>query len=220
MDYKITPFTADTLSLLEKNEPCSPDFYILPSYITASPCSEILSDKAKLLYGMMYTTMKLNSVRNGWIDKGGALYIDFPVALICSRLNCSQTTAKNLRKELRNCFGNNNGLVRFVSRGQGNNDHVYVMNYHSTAGAGFNSSNSLKNTDPISSKETNYDPSRESHFCPSKETHFCPSRETKSDPYIIENNKERDKRNDSRLLLNSALSTVPCSLHAYPFGTE
>ena len=46
------------------------------------------------------------------------------------------------------------------------------------------------------SKELKYDPSRESKNEPSREVIHEPPRETKSDPYIIENNKERDKRNN------------------------
>ena len=139
-------------------------FIKFPKFLLKDDRLKNLSLEAKFLYSSMLDKQAYAASKNQ-VDTEGRVYIDYSVEYTCELLQCSKTTAKKIRKELKDCFGEDNGLVRFVSRGQGKNDYVYVMNYH-----------------PVEDNS-----SREPHFEPSKEQLFSPSRESESAPYYNTN---------------------------------
>ena len=164
-------------------------FTQVPDFLFEDPVCRELSNNAKLLYSKL-----LRETRQAWkkgsIDSEGYLYVDFSLSQTCKFLNCSESTAKRVRKELRDCFGNGIGLVKFVSHGQGRPDHVYVMNYISGNKNDIPSELSNSNPNPT------IDPSREVKNELSRSIKNELPREIKSDPYIIKNNKESFSKNN------------------------
>ncbi|MBR6475760.1 MAG: replication initiator protein A [Lachnospiraceae bacterium] len=164
-------------------------FTQIPDFLFEDPVCQKLSNNAKLLFGKMLRETRL-AAKKGNIDTDGHLYIDFSLSQTCKFLNCSEATAKRIRKELRDCFGDGIGLVQFVSHGQGRPDYVYVMNYiPATVNA---IASGLSNSNP----RTIIEPSREVKNEPSREIIQEPPRELKSEPHFIENNKESLKKDN------------------------
>ena len=85
-----------------------------------------LSDRAKILYGVMLDRMSL-SRKNQWIDDQNRVYILFSIDKIAQALNCSKPTACKALAELDAEKGI--GLIEKVKRGQGNPDIIYVKNF-------------------------------------------------------------------------------------------
>ena len=102
-------------------------FMKLPNFLFDDPFCQKLSNNAKLLYGKLLDTMRQE--KDPKIDNENRVYILFSVKMTCNFLNCSESTAKRVRKELKDCFGKDIGLVKFDSHGQGNPDYVYIMHY-------------------------------------------------------------------------------------------
>ena len=86
----------------------------------------VLSNEAKLLYGLLLERMSL-SRKNNWIDKHNRVYIIFPVEEIEESLNVGHEKALNLLKELDDQSGI--GLVRKKRRGLGLPSILYVKNF-------------------------------------------------------------------------------------------
>ena len=171
-------------------------FIKIPEYIFKDPYCSKLSNNAKLLYGAFLDEMRF-SVKNGLVDSENRVYIDFSVKKTCHFLNCSEATAKRVRKELRECFGENSGLVQYVSHGQGKSDYIYVMNYIPESVTPIRTDR----TKPITSATHN--PSREVKNEPSRSVKNELPRELKSEPYIIKDNKESFFKNNIYHLSNS-----------------
>ena len=164
-------------------------FTQVPDFLFEDPACRELSNNAKLLYSKLLRETR-QAAKKGNIDTDGHLYIDFSLSQTCKFLNCSEATAKRIRKELRDCFGDGIGLVKFVSHGQGRPDYVYVMNYIPATGNGISSEVFNSNTKTI------IDPAREVKNEPSGELKTNLSRELKSDPYYNINDKESLKRDN------------------------
>ena len=171
-------------------------FMKLPNFLFDDPSCQKLSSKAKLLYGKLLDTMRQEKAPK--TDSENRVYILFSVKMTCDFLNCSESTAKRVRKELKDCFGKDTGLVKFDSHGQGNPDYVYIMHYNTSD---VDAQNSLyqDSTSEDQNKPSGYvknEPSREVKNEPSREIIHEPPRELKSDPYIIKNNKESFKKDN------------------------
>ena len=164
-------------------------FTQVPDFLFEDPACRDLSNNAKLLYSKLLRETR-QAAKKGNIDTDGHLYIDFSLSQTCNFLNCSEATAKRVRKELRDCFGDGIGLVKYVSHGQGRPDYVYVMNYIPATGNGISSEVFSSNTKTI------IDPAREVKNEPSRELKTNLSRELKSDPYNKINDKESLKRDN------------------------
>ncbi len=82
--------------------------------------------EAKLLYGMMLDRMGL-SLRNGWLDKTGRVYIYYTVEEIQSDLGCGHVKAGRLLAELDTVKGI--GLIERVRQGQGKPTKIYVKKF-------------------------------------------------------------------------------------------
>ncbi len=164
-------------------------FTQVPDFLFEDPACRELSNNAKLLYSKLLRETR-QAAKKGNIDTDGHLYIDFSLSQTCNFLNCSEATAKRVRKELRDCFGDGIGLVKYVSHGQGRPDYVYVMNYIPSTDDDIPSELYTSNPKHI------IDPSREVKDEPSGELRSNLSRELKSDPYNKINDKESLKRDN------------------------
>ena len=72
-----------------------------------------MSTDAKTLYGILLDRMGL-SVKNGWLDEQGRVYIIFPVQEVMDALGCADNKATKLSRELEKF-----GLIERKRRGLG-----------------------------------------------------------------------------------------------------
>lgn len=67
-------------------------FFRIPKLLITEPYFRRLSTDAKLLYGLMLDRMSL-SMRNGWMDDDGHVYIYFTLEEVCEQLCCKTDKA-------------------------------------------------------------------------------------------------------------------------------
>ena len=82
-----------------------------------------LSTDAKTLYGILLDRMGL-SVKNGWLDEQGRVYIIFPVQKVMDALGCADNKATKLFRELEKFE-----LIERKRRGLGKPNLIYVKNF-------------------------------------------------------------------------------------------
>ena len=82
-----------------------------------------MSTDAKTLYGILLDRMGL-SVKNGWLDEQGRVYIIFPVQEVMDALGCADNKATKLFRELEKF-----GLIERKRRGLGKPNLIYVKNF-------------------------------------------------------------------------------------------
>jgi len=82
--------------------------------------------EAKVLYGLMLGRIGL-SVRNGWMDADGKVYIYFTLEDALAMLDCGKDKAVRLFKELDVSSGI--GLIERRKQGQGRPARIYVKNF-------------------------------------------------------------------------------------------
>ena len=82
-----------------------------------------LSTDAKTLYGILLDRMGL-SVKNGWLDEQGRVYIIFPVQEVMDALGCADNKATKLFRELEKF-----GLIERKRRGLGKPNLIYVKDF-------------------------------------------------------------------------------------------
>ena len=87
-------------------------FFRIPKLLITEPYFRRISTDAKLLYGLMLDRMSL-SMRNGWMDDDGHVYIYFTLEEACEQLCCKTDKAVKLFAELDSAKGV--GLIRPVS---------------------------------------------------------------------------------------------------------
>ena len=85
-----------------------------------------LSTDAKMLYVMLLDRMGL-SMRNGWLDEEGRVYIYYTLDEIQEDLNCGHDKAVKLLKELDT--QNGIGLIERIKQGQGKPARIYVRQF-------------------------------------------------------------------------------------------
>ena len=83
-----------------------------------------LSLEAKVLYVFMCDRIGL-SVKNGWTDERGCIFIIYPVAEVCEKLGCKKDKARKILSELEH-FGRT-GLIRRKKQGLGRPDKISVV---------------------------------------------------------------------------------------------
>ncbi len=72
--------------------PSNTAFFRIPKLLITEPYFRLLSTDAKLLYGLMLDRMSL-SMRNGWMDDDGHVYIYFTLKEACEQLCCKTDKA-------------------------------------------------------------------------------------------------------------------------------
>lgn len=98
-------------------------FYRIPKLLFTDKRFFGLSTDAKLLYGLLLDRMSL-SVKNGWADADGRVYIIFTLAEIQKSLGCVEKSAVKYMKELEKI-----GLIEKRRQGQGKPTLIYVKNF-------------------------------------------------------------------------------------------
>ena len=98
-------------------------FYRLPKALFVDPRFRSISAESKILYGLLLDRMGL-SVKNGWTDDSGRVYIIFTTEEIMEALYCADNKATKLMKELESC-----GLIERKRRGLGKPSLIYVKNF-------------------------------------------------------------------------------------------
>ena len=91
-------------------------FYRIPRILVTGQEFRCLSTDAKLLYGLMLDRMGL-SMRNGWYDAQGRVFIYYTMEQIQEDMNCGHDKALKLLAELDAAKGV--GLIERVKQGQG-----------------------------------------------------------------------------------------------------
>ena len=105
------------------NEAESYAFYRVPKILFTEKIFDQLSTDAKLLYGLLLDRMQL-SLKSGWVDNEGKVYIYYTVESIMEALTCGNKKAGALLAELDDKHGI--GLVTRVRQGLGKPDRIYV----------------------------------------------------------------------------------------------
>ena len=105
------------------NEAESYTFYRVPKILFTEKIFDQLSTDAKLLYGLLLDRMQL-SLKSGWVDDEGKVFIYYTVESIMEALTCGNKKAGALLAELDDKRGI--GLVTRVRQGLGKPDRIYV----------------------------------------------------------------------------------------------
>ena len=100
-------------------------FFKMPHALFTEGVFDALSNEAKLLYGLLLDRMSL-SVKNGWQDDAGKVFIHFKITEVCEKLRIGAQKAVKLLRELVNI-----GLIERVRIGLGKPDRIYVKQYQS-----------------------------------------------------------------------------------------
>ena len=98
-------------------------FYRIPKALFQEPRFLTLSTDAKTLYGILLDRMSL-SVKNGWLDEQGRVFIIFTIEDVKRALCCADNKATKLLRELEKF-----GLIERKRRGLGKPSLVYVKNF-------------------------------------------------------------------------------------------
>ena len=105
------------------NEAESYTFYRVPKILFTEKVFDHISTDAKLLYGLLLDRMQL-SLKNGWVDDDGKVFIYYRVESIMEALSCGNKKVSNLLAELDDKRGI--GLISRVRQGLGKPDRIYV----------------------------------------------------------------------------------------------
>lgn len=98
-------------------------FYRIPKLLFDDPYFRELSTDAKILYGLMLDRMSL-SLKNGWLDEDGRVFIYFTAETIMEMLGCGRSKCTKLLQELDAHSGI--GLISRIRQGLGKPDVIYV----------------------------------------------------------------------------------------------
>lgn len=103
-------------------------FYRIPKALFTEERFRTVTIGAKVLYGLLLDRMCL-SVRNGWLDDQGRVYIIFTLREVMSALGCAVQKAAKLLAELEKKAG----LIERKRQGLGKPGLIYVKNFIPTA---------------------------------------------------------------------------------------
>jgi len=99
-------------------------FYRIPKLLFTDEHFKTVSAEAKILYGLLLDRMSL-SVKNGWLDQEGKVYIIYTVEDIMEALGCATQKAMKLLTELESKCG----LIERKRQGLGKPNLIYVKNF-------------------------------------------------------------------------------------------
>lgn len=101
-------------------------FYRIPKTLFIDQRYKSVSTEAKVLYGLMLDRLGL-SIRNGWLDDVGRVFIYFTLEDAMALLSCGHGKAVKLFSELDTMNGI--GLIERIKQGQGKPTLIYVKNF-------------------------------------------------------------------------------------------
>lgn len=99
-------------------------FYRIPKVLFTDDRFHVLSAEAKTLYGILLDRVSL-SVKNGWVDSQGRVYIICTIDEIMADLNCGNKKAIQLLSDLEEKAG----LIERKRQGLGKPNLIYVKNF-------------------------------------------------------------------------------------------
>ena len=99
-------------------------FYRIPKALITEPCYRSVPIDAKLLYGLLLDRMCL-SMRNGWLDEQGRVFLYYTIASVQEDLRCGKEKACKLFKELEKA-----DLIERKRQGQGKPSRIYVKRFY------------------------------------------------------------------------------------------
>lgn len=99
-------------------------FYRIPKVLFTNDRFRVLSAEAKTLYGILLDRVSL-SVKNGWIDQQGRVYIICTIEEIMADMNCGNKKAIQLLSDLEEKVG----LIERKRQGLGKPNLIYVKNF-------------------------------------------------------------------------------------------
>ena len=99
-------------------------FYRVPKVLFTNERFKCLSAESKTLYGILLDRVPL-SVKNGWIDEEGRVYIICTIESIMADMNCGNKKAGQLLSELEEKVG----LIERRRQGLGKPNLIYVKNF-------------------------------------------------------------------------------------------
>lgn len=102
-------------------------FLRIPRQLIKDERFKHLSAEAKLLYGLLLDRMAL-SIRNGWRDEAGRVYIYYTLQEIQEDLGCCHDTATKLLREL-SSGKTGFGLIERIRQGPGLPAKIYVKQF-------------------------------------------------------------------------------------------
>ncbi|MDE7245336.1 MAG: replication initiator protein A [Oscillospiraceae bacterium] len=105
------------------NEADQYSFYRIPKTLLTDPRYKGVTIEAKVLYGLLLDRMGL-SIRNGWTDNSGRVYIYFTLEDTMQMMDCGHTKAVKLFADLEQ-----SGLIERRRQGQGKPARIYVKNF-------------------------------------------------------------------------------------------
>lgn len=100
-------------------------FYRMPKLLLTHDKFKVLSDGAKILYGLLLDRTDL-SCKNGWLDEYNRVYIIFTQEETMEYLNCGNQKASKLMKELVEI-----GLIEIKRQGLNKANLIYVKSFFS-----------------------------------------------------------------------------------------
>ncbi len=109
------------------------NFYRIPKLLFTDNRYKAVSVEAKVLYGLLLDRMGL-SVRNGWLDSDGKVYIYFTLEDAIDFLGFGKDKLVKLFKELDKETGI--GLIERKKQGQGRPTKIFVKNFVASADPG------------------------------------------------------------------------------------
>lgn len=102
-------------------------FVRVPKILLQHETYQRITPEAKLLYSLLLDRVGI-SLRNGWKDKQGRIYIIYPIAEIMEEMNCGKNKAVQLLDELENKVG----LIERKRQGLGKPNLIYVRSFFRT----------------------------------------------------------------------------------------
>lgn len=102
-------------------------FFRIPRQLVKDKRFKNLSAEAKLLYGLLLDRMAL-SIRNGWRDEAGRVFIYYTLQEIQEDLGCCHDTATKLLREL-GSGKTGFGLIERIRQGPGFPAKIYVKQF-------------------------------------------------------------------------------------------
>lgn len=105
------------------NEADQYSFYRVPKTLLTDSRYKGVSIEAKVLYGLLLDRMSL-SVKNGWMDADGRVYIYFTLEDAMQMMDCGHNKAVKLFGDLER-----SGLIERRKQGQGRPARIYVKNF-------------------------------------------------------------------------------------------
>lgn len=192
-------------------------FYRIPKVLFTEDRFKQISAETKVLYGLLLDRMSL-SVKNGWMDAEGRVYIIFTIEDIMNAMGCADQKAGKLLYELENKCR----LIERKRQGLGKPNLIYVKNFITPSESRFlnrenHDSGEVKITDQESLKSrSNNTEINNTEFSDTDSFLFTSFRE---DHGRESKRSDADQRENYRELITENIS-YEILMHDFPYDTD